>query len=229
MSKIKAPCDYDLPLSGLDYLQWYPQQNVFHVGIDLNKGTGNSDCGNEVKAPAGGFVEFVEDRTSYYWNRGFGKFIIILHDDGTYTRYAHLKDINVKIGDRVKKGDLLGHVGNTGTTYCHLHFECFNNKDLINIQKTHKVLLLNRPWCFYPTGKHKAWVAEHYLNPWDWLKKQEAQAKPTHPEWAKSFVEWATAKGIITKFEGDYMSDYEIAAVSRRLFGAIIDEVNKLK
>lgn len=228
MKKLTIPAKCDIPLTGLNYLQWYSAQGVYHAGIDLNSGIGNQDCGNEVKAPAGGFVEFVEERTSYYYSRGFGKFVILLHDDGVYTRYAHLRDINIKQGDRVKKGDLIGHVGNTGTTYCHLHFECFNNAELVELQKNHKVSLLKRPWCFYPTGKHRAWVAERYLDPWKWLEEQEKVVKPEPvktPEWAKASVEFCEAKGLIKQFEGNPINDFELAVILRRFYGAFIDKL----
>jgi len=167
------PTDYDTPLTGLDWLEYYSKHNVYHPGIDFNKGYGNSDCGQDVVCPKSGFVEYVHNTT---WNSGgFGKFVIILHDDGTYSRYAHLQDIHNKVvvGREIKEGAMIGKLGNTGTTWCHLHFEIFNKK-CANWQKKHW-----RPWRAYPSGWAKHSVQEYYLNPWDWLKDNEPKKTKT--------------------------------------------------
>lgn len=159
------PCEYDLPLSGLDFTQYYSQHNVYHPGIDFNKGSGNQDCGNPIAIARAGKIEYVHKDVAT--GRGFGIFLIIKHNDGNYTRYAHMKDcvFEIKsIGEIVKEGQLAGQVGKTGTASCHCHFEVFNEK-LATIQRGWKY-----PWRFYPSGKTKQWVIEHYLNPWEWLK-----------------------------------------------------------
>ena len=161
------PTKYDTPLTGLDWLEYYNKHNVYHPGVDFNKGYGNDDLGQEVVAPKSGFVEFVHKTT---WNSsGFGKFVILHHSDGNYTRYAHLKDIDNKIveGREVKEGQLIGHVGNTGTGWAHLHFEVFNKK-CASWQRGHW-----RPWRAYPTNWSKHSVQKYYINPWDWLEKKK--------------------------------------------------------
>jgi murein DD-endopeptidase MepM/ murein hydrolase activator NlpD len=58
------------------------------------------------------------------WNGGYGSFIIISHDNGTQTLYAHNSKNIVKLGDTVDKGDLIAKVGQTGhATGPHVHFE----------------------------------------------------------------------------------------------------------
>lgn len=58
-----------------------------------------------------------------FCNDGFGNGIIIRHNDGSYSSYAHLKSVNVKFGDRVSKGDVIGVSGSAGYSYgAHLHF-----------------------------------------------------------------------------------------------------------
>ncbi len=84
-----------------------------HKGIDI----GNS-AGTQVVAADSGTVFFAGK------NAGYGNLIQIRHDDGTVTRYAHLRKILVSEGDRVCQGQLIGEMGRTGVaTGNHLHFE----------------------------------------------------------------------------------------------------------
>ncbi|HBB65259.1 MAG TPA: hypothetical protein DCZ84_01310 [Candidatus Vogelbacteria bacterium] len=58
------------------------------------------------------------------WNGGYGKYIVIKHNNGAQTLYAHNKENAVSQGDWVKQGDVIGAVGNTGrSTGYHVHFE----------------------------------------------------------------------------------------------------------
>jgi murein DD-endopeptidase MepM/ murein hydrolase activator NlpD len=161
------PTKYDTPLTGLDWLEYYSKHNVYHPGIDFNKGYGDQDCGQEIVCPKSGVVEFFWDSI---WNTGgFGRFVIIRHNDGMYTRYAHLRSIDpiIKDGARIKEDDLIGFLGKTGTTYCHLHFEVFNEK-CANWQRKHW-----RAWRAYPSGWAKHSIQDYYLNPWEWLKEKK--------------------------------------------------------
>ncbi len=85
----------------------------FHNGIDIA-----TQVGNKVIAPADGVVLVAEYRQYY------GNLIILDHKFGYTTRYGHLASFNVKEGQRVKRGDVIGYVGNTGrSTAPHLHYE----------------------------------------------------------------------------------------------------------
>ena len=66
-----------------------------------------------------------ESSTSAYCGAGYGNYVKILHSNGTYTLYAHLYEnsVTVKEGDKVKKGQVIGKIGSTGTSTPHLHFE----------------------------------------------------------------------------------------------------------
>lgn len=86
---------------------------VKHNGIDF--GTGKNV---EVYTSASGKVILAE------YNRGFGNYIIIEHNDGTSSVYAHLSKILILKGNRVNKGDMIGYTGCTGRcTGAHLHYE----------------------------------------------------------------------------------------------------------
>jgi len=63
-------------------------------------------------------------------NRSYGNFVKIRHSDGYYTLYAHLKEVYVKKGQKVPRGEKLGYMGATGNAYgVHLHFEIRNSYD----------------------------------------------------------------------------------------------------
>lgn len=77
--------------------------------------------GTPVIASASGNVIIAK---SYGWNGGYGKYIVVAHENGTQTLYAHLSSIIVDPGSRVVKGQVIGHVGSTGnSTGPHTHFE----------------------------------------------------------------------------------------------------------
>jgi murein DD-endopeptidase MepM/ murein hydrolase activator NlpD len=88
-----------------------------HNGVDLAvpKNT-------PIHAAAGGTI--IIARANGAWNGGYGNFIVIQHDNGTQTLYAHMSRATVSSGQRVTKGQLIGYVGMTGlTTGPHVHFE----------------------------------------------------------------------------------------------------------
>lgn len=82
-------------------------------------------CGTPVYAAADGMVTVVTDNGA--WNSGYGNHIRIQHSNGALTLYAHLSVVNVKAGQSVTQGQVIGAIGNTGNvtgpTGCHLHFE----------------------------------------------------------------------------------------------------------
>ena len=85
-----------------------------HTGVDL---AGKE--GIHVFATGDGVVEKVDIKFT-----GYGNEIVINHGFGYKSRYAHLKSTIVHVGDRVKRGDMIGYVGSTGkSTGPHLHYE----------------------------------------------------------------------------------------------------------
>ena len=94
-----------------------------HYGIDFT-----APKGTPIYATGNGRIHKVTKSRSGYGNR-----VMIDHGYGYKTLYAHMKDINVKKGQKVKKGDVIGTVGNTGSsTAPHLHYEVMHKKKKIN-------------------------------------------------------------------------------------------------
>jgi len=82
-------------------------------------------CGTPVYAAAAGIVTVITNNSA--WNSGYGNHIRIQHPSGAMTLYAHLSVVNVKVGQEITQGQVIGAIGNTGNvkgpTGCHLHFE----------------------------------------------------------------------------------------------------------
>jgi len=92
------------------------KRKEFHRGLDLR-----AKLMTPVHAPADGVVEYA----GYHKSSGFGNLVIIEHNYGFKTSYAHLsKKFPVKSGTFVKKGDIIAYTGNSGlSTGPHLHYE----------------------------------------------------------------------------------------------------------
>lgn len=89
-----------------------------HSGVDIA-----ARCGEDVRATTAGIVVFTGQ------GRNYGRFVDIDHQNGYIARYGHLSRIIVKDGMLVKRGDIIGLVGNTGrATGYHLHYEIRRNK-----------------------------------------------------------------------------------------------------
>ncbi len=85
----------------------------FHEGMDFA-----ANIGVPVYATGNGTVTLAK------WNSGYGNCVEISHGYNYMTRYAHLSEISVKDGQQVKRGDMIGRVGNSGkATGPHLHYE----------------------------------------------------------------------------------------------------------
>lgn len=96
---------------------------AMHTGMDFP-----SESGTKIYATGNGTVENVE---SNYW--GYGNIVLIDHGFGYKSMYAHLSGFNVKIGQKVKRGEVIGFVGSTGkSTAPHLHYEIIRNGEKVN-------------------------------------------------------------------------------------------------
>lgn len=97
--------------------------NRHHKGIDIP-----APKGTPILAAKSGKVIY-----RGYQKRGYGNVIIIQHDDGSQTAYAHARKTIVKNGKYVEKGQVIGFVGRTGkTTGAHLHFEIILDGNFVN-------------------------------------------------------------------------------------------------
>lgn len=89
-----------------------------HSGIDFT-----AKKGTPVYATGDGMVKRADNRSS-----GYGKHIRVDHGYGYVSLYAHLSGYNVRRGQRVKRGEIIGYVGNTGRSAgSHLHYEIFKD------------------------------------------------------------------------------------------------------
>jgi len=58
------------------------------------------------------------------WENGYGRVVVIEHGYGFSTRYGHCSSVDVKVGDEVKRGQIISYVGSSGrSTGSHLHYE----------------------------------------------------------------------------------------------------------
>lgn len=84
-----------------------------HLGVDLK-----GPHGTPIASTGVGIVSFAG------WQGGYGRIVIVQHPNQYETRYAHLSSIEVEVGQQVKRGQIIGKLGNSGlSTGAHLHFE----------------------------------------------------------------------------------------------------------
>ena len=124
-----------------------------HNGIDFA-----ASIGTAVKSAGSGEVTNVI-RTRVNQRCGYGNWVVIRHDNGLSTLYAHLSLATVNVGDHVYTGQTLGYSGNTGfTTGPHLHFGVYVTNGLKTIESK------SCPGIIIPYAAFNA-----YLNPLSYL------------------------------------------------------------
>ncbi len=95
----------------------------FHAGMDFSAKTGTP-----IYATGDGVVRRADNKAS-----GYGNHIVIKHGFGYETLYAHLSKYKAKVGQKVKRGDIIGYVGSTGRSEApHLHYEVHKGGKAIN-------------------------------------------------------------------------------------------------
>ncbi len=95
----------------------------FHAGMDFS-----AKVGAPIFATGDGVVVRADNTAS-----GYGNHIVLKHGFGYETLYAHLSKYNIKKGQKVKRGDIIGFVGSTGRSEGpHLHYEVHKNGEVVN-------------------------------------------------------------------------------------------------
>src|SRR5580704_9897815 len=98
---------------------------AMHTGLDFR-----GDTGEAIRVTAGGTV------VSAGWSGGYGRMIEVDHGNGLSTRYGHLSEIDVQVGQTVKAGQTVGRMGSTGrSTGPHLHYETRIDGEAVNPAK----------------------------------------------------------------------------------------------
>lgn len=103
----------------------FVHQPAMHTGMDFR-----GSVGDPVHATAAGKV------VKAGWDGGYGQMVEIDHGDGLSTRYGHLSEIDVTVGQKVRIGEVIGRLGSTGrSTGPHLHYETRINGEAVNPAK----------------------------------------------------------------------------------------------
>ncbi len=103
----------------------FVHEAAMHTGLDFR-----GEIGEPIHATAAGTVAVAG------WSGGYGKMVEIDHGNGLATRYGHLSEIDVSVGDKVRIGQVIGKLGSTGrSTGPHLHYETRVNGEAVNPEK----------------------------------------------------------------------------------------------
>ncbi len=147
---VKIDCrHFTIPVHGIVTSDFGPRRYRYHYGTDLRLNVGDT-----VVAAFSGRIRIVD-----YEARGYGHYVVIRHENGLETVYAHLSKVLVQLDQNVKSGELIALGGNTGhSTGPHLHLEvrylgnAFNSANLINYHtgKVHNdTYLITKSKSFY--------------------------------------------------------------------------------
>jgi murein DD-endopeptidase MepM/ murein hydrolase activator NlpD len=124
---VRKPVTGDVDLSSTFGVRVDPFLHVaaMHTGLDFR-----GEVGDPVHATAAGTV------TAAGWSGGYGKMVEIDHGNGFSTRYGHLSQIDVDIGDKIRVGQIVGRMGSTGrSTGPHLHYETRIDGEAVDPQR----------------------------------------------------------------------------------------------
>lgn len=151
-----------MPTPGRITSDFGPRRYRYHYGTDLSVHIGDS-----ILAAFNGKVRIID-----YEHRGYGHYVVIRHDNGLETVYAHLSRVLVAHNQVVKAGDLIALAGNTGrSTGPHLHFEtrylgnAINPAYLFDFQTGKTLLneyLITKKGSFHYQKQAKAYRAAKY-------------------------------------------------------------------
>jgi murein DD-endopeptidase MepM/ murein hydrolase activator NlpD len=124
---VRKPVTGDIDLSSPFGVRMDPfvHEAAMHTGLDFR-----GEIGEPIHATAAGTV------TIAGWTGGYGKMVEIDHGNGLATRFGHLSEIDVSVGQKIRIGEVVGKLGSTGrSTGPHLHYETRVNGEPVNPQK----------------------------------------------------------------------------------------------
>jgi murein DD-endopeptidase MepM/ murein hydrolase activator NlpD len=157
-----------------------PRGTGFHNGVDFGAVVPGVE-GDNIYAVADGIVK-VSKVNGGGIKKGYGYYVILEHSNGYCSLYGHLRALEVKAGQKVEQGQIIGHMGNTGSsTGAHLHFEI--RKGI-------------HDWKFFHRNKKGQFISS--INPLPFLKEKQVPVANTEEvsSWAKKSWEKAKEKGI---------------------------------
>lgn len=174
---------------GYGFLQKTSPANgsLYHPGIDYNWGNGDDDKYQPVVSPTWGVVEYVSPIGT---NGGLGNYIVIYHPHNgpVWTRCLHLDSIIVRKGETVYPNQIIGYLGDTGTSSSHLHAEVLNDKGIEYIRNS------KRPYGAYTRGLSLSAVKGMWIDPEHWINTQNHYVGPSLQERmskAQNALRWA--------------------------------------
>lgn len=124
---VRKPVSGDIDLSSTFGVRVDPFLHVaaMHTGLDFR-----GEVGDPIRATAAGTV------VTAGWSGGYGRMVEIDHGNGLSTRYGHLSQIDVTLGEKVRSGQIVGRMGSTGrSTGPHLHYETRIGGEAVDPQK----------------------------------------------------------------------------------------------
>lgn len=201
-----------------------------HSGVDLGWQTTQTDG---ILAHSDGTVVFCQ--TGHKNNQGssgnasYGNCVKIDHGNNYFTLYAHLSDVTVKYGQKVSKGQIIGHMGNTGNSYgTHLHFEVRHGAS--NCINPAPYIAADLPGLPTNDTPEKPNIDEEedemftYEQFKEYMDKYEAEvAKKPVASWAKEAVDYVKKEGLMKgdtdgKFRPESnITRQEVAAVLKNM------------
>jgi len=135
-----------------------------HNGIDFRAAVGDT-----LYASADGTIAGTGNTDQYSGCYSYGKWVLITHDNGLSSLYAHLSLIKVQSGQYVHKGDIIGYTGNTGySTGPHLHYGVYASEGVSIVRMGDVKKITNCTNAYIPVASYSA-----YLNPIDYLSSSK--------------------------------------------------------
>ncbi len=203
--------DFVMPVCGKILSEFGPRNGRMHTGIDIKL-----EINDPVYCAFDGTVRMAKEYG------GYGKMVVVRHENGLETLYSHLNSIAVKVNRKLKAGDIVGGGGRTGqATGVHLHFETrfqnepFNPRLAVNFEKcalqSNTLTLNEKSYLLY--GKQMQ-PAETKIAQKSEPKKQPTISKTAEPD-GTQIIEHIVEKGDT------------LYNISRR-YGMTVDSLRKL-